>query len=37
LTYNRNSPRMFTLTMPRVNPHTFDIRDVVDSSQEMGS
>jgi hypothetical protein len=37
LTYNRNSPRMFTLTMPRVNPHTFDIRDVVDSAQEMSN
>lgn len=37
LTYNRNSPRVFTLHMPRVNPHTFDIRDVVDSAQEMGS
>jgi hypothetical protein len=37
LTYNRNSPRMFTLTMPRVNPHTFDIREVVDSAQEMSN
>lgn len=37
LTYNRNSPRMFTLTVPGTNPHTFDIRDVVDSSQEMSN
>lgn len=37
LSYNRNSPRVFTLSMPSVNPHTFDIRDVVDSAQEMGS
>jgi len=37
LTYNRNSPRVFTLTIPKMPAHTFDIREVVDSAQEMSS
>ena len=32
LTYNRNSPRMFTLNVPNMKPYVFDIRDMVDSA-----
>jgi hypothetical protein len=32
LTYNRNSPRMFTLNVPKMKPYVFDIRDIVDSA-----
>jgi hypothetical protein len=37
LTYNRNSPRVFTLTIPKMPTHTFDIREVVDSAMEMSN
>jgi len=32
LTYNRNSPRMFTLNVPKMKPYVFDIRDIVNSA-----
>jgi len=35
LNYNRNSPRVFTLVIPKMPAHTFDIREVVDSAMEM--
>ena len=37
LNYNRNSPRVFTLTIPNMPAHTFDIREVVDSAMEMSN
>jgi len=37
LNYNRNSPRVFTLIIPKMPAHTFDIREVVDSAQEMSN
>jgi hypothetical protein len=37
LNYNRNSPRVFTLTIPKMPTHTFDIREVVDSAMEMSN
>lgn len=37
LNYNRNSPRVFTLTIPKMPAHTFDIREVVDSAMEMSN
>ena len=32
LTYNRNSPRVFTLNVPKMKPYVFDVRDMVDSA-----
>lgn len=32
LTYNRNSPRVFTLSVPKMKPYVFDVRDMVDSA-----
>lgn len=37
LSYNRNTPRVFTLSIPKMPAHTFDIREVVDSAAEMSS
>jgi len=32
LTYNRNSPRMFTLHVPNMEPYTFDVKEVIDTA-----
>jgi hypothetical protein len=32
LTYNANNPRMFTLHVPKMEPYTFDVKEVVDTA-----
>ena len=32
LTYNANNPRMFTLNVPKMEPYTFDVKEVVDTA-----
>jgi hypothetical protein len=32
LTYNPNSPRMFVLEVPKMEPYTFDVKEIVDTA-----